>query len=130
MIKNVINEHTKIEKSNISEETRKGVKDRLMNNKNVYKKIRTDRMVTQYKENQNNKCPTHHNETRVGVNQTDLVNLKVPYSENTKMKGFAPLMLEEISARNKVLTDVENNNYPKMMKILKAYEGDDKSFSP
>ena len=51
MIKYVINEHKKIEEANISEETRKSVKDRLMNNKNVYKKIRTDRMVTQYKEN-------------------------------------------------------------------------------
>ena len=66
----------------------------------------------------------------MGVDQTDLVNLKVPYSEMTKKKGFAPLMLEEIAARNIVLTDTEKKNYPKIMKILKAHKGDDKSFSP
>ena len=39
-------------------------------------------------------------------------------------------MLEEIAARNILLTDVEKNNYNKMMRRLKAHEIDGKIFSP
>ena len=73
LIKYIVNEHQQMEKMNISKEVRMETKNKIMSNKNTFKKARTEATVKSFKENRNQEVPKHRYEDQTGVDHTDLV---------------------------------------------------------
>ena len=130
MISYVLNEHDKIEAKKVSSEKRTEAKERIMSNDQTYKKVRTNKTVQSFVDNRSKVCDPHRYEARTGVDHTDLICGRVPFSAMTKKRGFDKVVLEEIAARNITLTDDEKKNYTKTIKRLKTHEGNNKSFKP
>ena len=72
----------------------------------------------------------HHYEKRTMMDQTTLVQGRVPFKKINAVARFATLMLEEADVRKIVLDDNDRKKHSIVIRKLKEHEKDKYSFKP
>lgn len=103
-------DHEQARKDFLEEQVEK-IKNRLTGNDCQWSTKRNNVMVASYTQNFNRAdVPVHRFERRTEIDRTNLINGLVPFKKMTKVGGFDKLILEEVLARNIVLTNDEIKN--------------------